>query len=79
MLYQKDNYIYIGNKALNIPPIQDNYSKYNLLDNTARDAVLDLLPESWLIYMQNVEGYSLTKYVYQYNHDDLVADGIEQS
>lgn len=82
---QISNNIYFGtwNSNRTTVPIRtvidgNPYPKYNLLDDTVKDAILDLLPESWLMYMKN-GSYDCTKYVYQYNHDDLVADGIEQS
>lgn len=47
------------------------YEKYNITtDNTAISNILDLLPESWYSTLGKVNG------LYQYRHDDLVADGI---
>ena len=81
---QISNNVYFGSHSgsANFPIMGSDsypYSKYNLLDNATRDVILDLLPESWLMYMKNEYAYDYTQYIYQYSHDDLVADGIEQS
>ena len=48
-----------------------HYEKYSrITDSTAISSILDLLPESWCTTLGTVEC------LYQYRHDDLIADGI---
>lgn len=58
---------------------REHYPKYTLLNDEQAQAIIDYLPESWVAALHNVNGFNLLRYVYAYNHDDLVADGIEQS
>lgn len=41
-----------------------------------KDAILDYIPESWLLYMNDTIGTA--RYIFCYNHDTLVSLGIEK-
>lgn len=81
---QIDNNIYISSNS--IGPIkyynkqqgkETTYENYIQVEDI--DAILDYLPESWYIYATNILYNISNCKVNCYNHDTLVADGIEQS
>ena len=80
---QINDIVYLSQSYYSDAGIIPTYCEGTLLSQEARDAIIDYLPESWVIALSNIDSgigtWNHLRAMWAYNHDDLVASGAEQS
>ena len=77
ILGQIGDNIYIANRSKHGIQHYDNPSQNPAyIEVEDKDAILDYIPESWLLYMNDTIGTA--RHIFCYSHDTLVSLGIEK-